>query len=90
MATLLTLSIEVKEFLDGREDGYLFGKPLTKSQVQYSMKTVFAGIGKHVTINLLRHIWVTEGMNLDQRKREKELAGSMMHSIGTQEQYAKK
>ena len=84
------LATEVKEFLDGREEGYLFGKPLTKSQVQYSMKTVFAGTGKHVTINLLRHIWATEGMDLEQRKREKELAGSMMHSLGMQEQYAKK
>ena len=84
------LATEIKEFLDGREEGYLFGKPLTKSQVQYALKAVFAGTGKHVTINLLRHIWVTEGMDLDQRKREKELAGSMMHSIGTQETYAKK
>ena len=86
----LELSIEIKSFLDGREEGYLFGKPLTKSQVQYSLKTVFEGTGKHVTINLLRHIWATEGIDLEQRKREKELAGSMMHSIGTQEQYAKK
>ena len=84
------LADEIESFLDGRQEGYLFGKPLTKSQVQYSMKTVFEGTGKHVTINLLRHIWVTESMDLDQRKREKELAGSMMHSIGTQETYAKK
>jgi len=54
------------------------------------MKAVFAGTGKHVTINLLRHIWITEGMDLEQRKREKELAGSMMHSLGMQENYAKK
>jgi len=86
----LELSIEIKSFLDGREEGYLFGKPLTKSQVQYSLKTVFEGTGKHVTINLLRHIWATEGIDLEQRKREKELAGSMMHSIATQETYAKK
>jgi len=86
----LELATEIKEFLDGREEGYLFGKPLTKSQVQYLMKAVFAGTGKHVTINLLRHIWATEGIDLEQRKREKELAGSMMHSIGTQENYAKK
>jgi len=86
----LELAIEIKEFLDGREEGYLFGKPLTKSQIQYSMKTVFEGTGKHVTINLMRHIWITEGIDLEQRKREKELAGSMMHSIGTQENYAKK
>jgi len=86
----LELATEIKEFLDGREEGYLFGKPLTKSQVQYSMKAVFAGTGKHVTINLLRHIWATEGIDLEQRKREKELAGSMMHSIGMQENYAKK
>ena len=86
----LELATEIKEFLDGREEGYLFGKPLTKSQVQYSMKAVFAGTGKHCTINLMRHIWVTEGMDLDQRKREKELAGSMMHSLGMQETYAKK
>jgi len=90
VAVSLELSVEIKEFLDGREEGYLFGKPLTKSQVQYSMKAVFAGTGKHCTINLLRHIWITEGMDLDQRKKEKELAGSMMHSIGTQENYAKK
>jgi len=90
VAVSLELAIEIKEFLDGREEGYLFGKPLTKSQIQYSMKTVFAGTGKHCTINLLRHIWITEGMDLDQRKKEKELAGSMMHSIGTQENYAKK
>jgi len=86
----LELGTEVKEFLDGREEGYLFGKPLSKSQVQYSLKTIFEGTGKHVTINLLRHIWATEGIDLEQRKREKELAGSMMHSIGTQETYAKK
>ena len=84
------LATEIKSFLDGRQEGYLFGKPLSKSQIQYTLKTVFAGTGNHVTINLLRHIWATEGIDLDQRKREKELAGSMMHSIGTQESYAKK
>ena len=83
------LQDEIKSFLDGRDEGYLFGKPLTKSQVQYALKTVFEGIGKHVTINLMRHIWATEGVDLEQRKKEKQLARSMMHATDTQQGYVK-
>jgi len=83
------LGIEIKSFLNGRDEGYLFKKPLTKSQVQYSLKTVFEGTGKHVHINLLRHIWATEGVDLEQRKKEKALARSMMHATDTQQGYVK-
>jgi len=50
---------------------------------------VFSTQNKHVTLNLLRHIWASENVNLEQTKHQKKVAAAMMHSPATQLEYVK-
>lgn len=81
---------ELVEFLDGRTEGYMFGKPLTKAQMGYALRMAFESTGKRVTINLMRHIWASEMVDIEQSKKQEELAKAMMHSQMMQVEYAKK
>jgi len=47
---------------------------------------------KHVTLNLLRHIYISENIQLksqEQIKKEKDIAEAMCHSVATQKTYYK-
>ena len=50
---------------------------------------IFSDTGKHITLNLIRHMVVSESIDIQKIKADKELATSMMHSPGEQENYAK-
>ena len=45
--------------------------------------------GKKISLNLLRHVYISSKIDLDAIKKQKELAKDMMHSESTQESYAK-
>jgi len=49
----------------------------------------FEGLGKHITINLIRHIVASELVDYQEREKEQALAASMMHSNTMQVKYAK-
>ena len=84
------LRTELESFLGERKTGLLFGKKMNKSAVSYAMSQVFAPLGKHVTVNTLRHIVTTDSIDLDTRLQQKKLAEAMMHSSDQQLCYAKK
>ena len=50
---------------------------------------VFSPSGKHITLNLLRHIFISENVDLEKIKKEKETAEKMMHSSDMQKDYVK-
>ena len=56
------------------------GKLITKT---------FKDTGKNITLNLLRHIFISENIDLEAVKHNKKLAEEMLHSEGMQEDYAK-
>tara|TARA_R100000388_G_scaffold92549_1_gene75730 strand:+ start:1084 stop:1995 length:912 start_codon:yes stop_codon:yes gene_type:complete len=56
------------------------GKLITKT---------FKDTGKNITLNLLRHIFISENVDLEAVKHNKKLAEEMLHSEAMQEDYAK-
>ena len=75
------------------EDSFLLdskGKPLTSNGLGKLIPKAFEKIGKNVTVNLIRHIWVTENCDIEKIKKNKELSKEMCHSLNTQENYFKK
>jgi len=57
-------------------------KLLTSSFGRYTDKTI--------TLNLLRHIYISENVELTKDTKEQKLAESMFHSVQTQQNYIKK
>lgn len=65
------------------------GHPLNANQLGKFITKAFKFTDKKITLNLLRHIYISEHIDLDAIKKSKDLAKSMHHSTGTQEMYAK-
>jgi len=75
------------------QDSFLLdskGKPLTSNGLGKLIPKAFEKIGKNITVNLIRHIWVTENCDIEKIKKNKELSKEMCHSLNTQENYFKK
>ena len=64
-------------------------KPLSPNGLGKLITEVFSTDKKRVSLNLLRHIWSSEVVDLEQNTKEKELATAMMHSSKTQLEYVK-
>jgi hypothetical protein len=54
------------------------------------IKKVFEPSKKDITLNLLRHIYISENIDLEAMKKQKKLADDMLHSADQQVDYAKK
>jgi len=65
------------------------GNPITANGLGKLITSSFDFTGKSVTLNLLRHIYISSKIDLDAIKAQKELAKSMHHSESMQESYAK-
>jgi hypothetical protein len=53
------------------------------------IKKVFEPTKKDITLNLLRHIYISENIDLEAMKKQKKLADDMLHSADQQVDYAK-
>tara|TARA_R110001606_G_scaffold385508_1_gene549051 strand:- start:3899 stop:4873 length:975 start_codon:yes stop_codon:yes gene_type:complete len=67
------------------------GKAVTPETLAKLVPDAFKGLNKHITINLLRHIFISEmlpvgGPDLNEKQ---EMADKMLHSVGLQEKYKK-
>ena len=51
---------------------------------------VFSTDKKRVSLNLIRHIWASENVDLEQTMKQNEIAAAMMHTSKTQLEYVKK
>jgi len=65
------------------------GEPIGANALGKFISKAFDFTGKKVTLNLLRHVYISSKIDLDAIKAQKELAKDMMHSESTQESYAK-
>ena len=62
---------------------------MTRNQLGKTIPKIFAATGKNVTINIIRHSYVSENVNLDEVAKLKKLSKQMMHSQSEQLNYAK-
>lgn len=81
----LKLNPDRKYLLQQKKDN----KPLTRNQLGKLIPQVFKDTGKNITLNIIRHVFVSENVDLEAVKKHKDLANKMMHSSGLQEEYAK-
>ena len=65
------------------------GGAMTSNTLGKFITLTFAPLKKNITLNLLRHIFITSNVDLDKVKNNKELAKNMAHDVGTQETYVK-
>ena len=65
---------------------------MTKNNIIKALQRVFSGTGKKISINMLRHIYATEGGQLKDVDIDKLVkdARDMKHSVQTHLNYIKK
>lgn len=64
-------------------------EPMTRNSLGKQIPQIFEETGKHITLNQIRHIYISENIDIEKTKQQNELAKQMMHSTGTQLTYAK-
>jgi len=67
----------------------LHGKVMTENALGRAIKRIFTIGDKSATVNIIRHVCESENIDIDRRKREKQLAFKLLHSDTQQLQYAK-
>jgi len=72
------------DFLINQKNG-----PMNSNTLGKFITLTFSPLKKNITLNLLRHIFITSKVDLDKVKNNKELAKNMAHDVGTQETYVK-
>ena len=65
------------------------GEPVSRNFLGKLLPIIFKDTGKKVTLNIIRHCYVSEQVDLTAVKTFKELAKNMMHSSGMQQEYNK-
>ena len=66
------------------------GNPMSSNQLGKYIKKVFAPSGKDISVNLLRHIYISEKFPAEKEDEKEEVAKKMLHSKATQSTYSKK
>lgn len=66
------------------------GEIMNENGLSKYIKKVFEPTKKDITLNLLRHIYISENIDLEAMKKQKKLADDMLHSADQQVDYAKK
>ena len=64
-------------------------EPLTRNALGKLIPQIFEPTGKQVSLNILRHVYISEAIDIDQIKAQEKLAKQMMHSPDEQQTYAK-
>ena len=64
-------------------------KPLARNALGKLIPVIFRDTGKNVTLNIIRHVYVSEKVDLEAVKQFQVIANSMMHSSGEQMSYNK-
>ena len=65
------------------------GLPLTRNNLGKKLPVIFKDTGKHVTLNIIRHVYISENIDIQKCKESKDLAKCMMHGQSVQLEYAK-
>tara|TARA_R110000823_G_scaffold127639_2_gene255054 strand:- start:820 stop:1695 length:876 start_codon:yes stop_codon:yes gene_type:complete len=64
--------------------------PLSRNALGKLIPIIFSPTGKNVTLNIIRHVFISEQVDLEAVKKFKEISKNMLHSSNTQQEYAKK
>lgn len=67
----------------------LGGNALTENALGKYISRIFTIYGRTASLNIIRHIIVSESIDIEKTKEQKELADNMSHSTATQLSYAK-
>jgi len=65
------------------------GKKMTEACLGLLITRVFNPTGKHITLNTIRHIFISENIDVEYNKRTQKLAKQMGHSTSVQTDYFK-
>ena len=65
------------------------GGKLSSNGLGKLIPKVFESTNKHITLNLIRHIYISENVDLEAIEKAKKLAEDMLHSSSTQVDYIK-
>ncbi len=66
------------------------GNTMSSNQLGKFIKKVFSPSGKDISVNLLRHIYISEKFPAEKENEKEEVAKKMLHSKATQNTYSKK
>ncbi len=66
------------------------GNSMSSNQLGKYISKVFAPSGKNISVNLLRHIYISEKFPAEKEDEKEEVAKKMLHSKATQGTYSKK
>ena len=80
----LKLNPERKYLLQGKD-----GLPLSRNNLGKIITKIFASTGKKVSLNIIRHVYISENVDIKKIKEQNNLAAAMMHTPTEQLQYAK-
>ena len=65
------------------------GEPLNRNQLGKLLPIVFKESGKNVTLNIIRHVYVSENVDIAAVTKYKQISDDMMHNPAQQIEYAK-
>lgn len=82
------------EWLKINTSGFLFPNteydaPMSTNAFGKHLPKVFESIGKKITLNILRHVWISHNVDYKVLDEHAALANAMCHSIGMQKTYVK-
>lgn len=87
------INTAVNKLLKFNKTDYLFenhqGRAMTSNSLGKLLSSAFSPINKNITINLIRHIFVSEKYPVEKTKEQEADAEKMLHSPSTQKIYAK-
>ena len=66
------------------------GKPMSANGLGKEIKKVFEPTGKNISVNMLRHIFISEKYPKEKLDEKSQDAKKMVHSVDMQEKYSKK
>ncbi len=86
------LSAIIDKWLEINKSGYFLpnrnmDRPMTTNALGKMITRVFESIDKKITVNTIRHIWISENVDTTAIDKHDELAGAMCHTGGTQKTY---
>jgi len=65
-------------------------KPMNSNQLSKYITKTFSPTGKKVSVNLIRHVYISEKHPVEVNDSKAKTASKMHHRVSTQEQYSKK
>lgn len=86
------LSTIIDEWLKINKSGYFLpnrnmDKPMTTNALGKMITRVFESLGKKITVNVIRHIWISQNVDKNILEQNAALASAMCHTAGTQKSY---